>query len=179
MTDDFNDHFMEDGKRKEEPEHVETPDEREDREIEESTISHRHNTVHTIIYAAIALVSIGFATWVWFHYYHPYAQRVEKGWIMDVSNEGAIFKTIECKVITQDLVLDTMKVKWNKDTMLVDGCNFAVSIGDDSLAIEAVKWKGSGKRVLITYDEYSGSLPWRGGTNRVATGICLDTLTVE
>ena len=111
MTDDFNDHFMEDNKHKEEPQHVETPDEREDREIEESTISRRHNTVHTIIYAAIALVSISFATWVWFHYYHPYAQRVEKGWIMDVSNEGAIFKTIECKVITQDLVLDTMKVK--------------------------------------------------------------------
>lgn len=177
FDDNFNDHFMEDDEaREQQAVHQETPQEKEDREIEESTISRRHNTMRTAIIATIALLTIFLFSWLWLHYYHPHAQRFEKGWIMDVSNEGTIFKTLECKVITQDLILDTVKVKWVADTAIIDGCNLSVSLGNDSIAMEAVKWKGTGKRVIITYDEYSGSLPWRGATTRIATSIVLDTI---
>lgn len=177
IDDNFNDHFMEDDEaREQQAVHQETPQEKEDREIEESTISRRHNRMRKAIFAAVAIVIVALFSWVWLRYYHPYAQRFEKGWIMDVSNEGTIFKTLECKVITQDLILDTVKVKWTADTAIVDACNLAISLDNDSLAMEAVKWKGTGKRVLIIYDEYDGTLPWRGATTRVATSIALDTI---
>lgn len=176
MNDNFNDHFTEHDDEKVEKKHVETAQEREDREIEESTISRRHNTMRTAIITACSVLLAALVGWMWFHYYHPTAQRYEKGWIMDVANEGTIFKTLECKVITQDLILDTVKVKWNRDTVMLDGCNLTVSLGADSLTEEAVKWKGTGKRVIITYDEYSGSLPWRGSTPRIVRSITPDTV---
>ncbi|MCQ2288410.1 MAG: hypothetical protein MJZ74_04870 [Muribaculaceae bacterium] len=176
MNDEFNDHFMEKPEPRKEPVHKETPQEREEREIEESIISRRHDTMRWSILGVIVLLALGIATWTWMHYYKPYSQSVEKGWVMTVSSEGSLFKTIECKMLTQDYVLDTVKVKWTKDTVLVDGCNFEATISNDSLAREAVKWKASGKRVAVYYDEYSGRLPWRGNSTRIVTDIQLDTL---
>lgn len=176
FDDKFNDHFLEHDDHKVEPEHVETPAEREEREIEESTISRRHNSLRMVLLTSIIVIAALLITWVWIHYYRPYAQSVEKGWIMNVTNEGTLFKTIECKMLTEDLVLDTVKVQFKGDTLLVDGANFFMSLANDSLAREAVKWKASGKRVVVTYDEYGGSLPWRGGSNRIVTDIRLDSI---
>lgn len=176
MNDEFNDHFMEHDDHKVETVHEETPQEREDREIEEATISRRHDTVRIILLSSIALMAVILVSWTWLHFYRPYSQSVEKGWIVNVANEGTLFKTIECKMLTEDLVLDTIKVKFSGDTMLVDGANFFMSLANDSLAREAVKWKASGKRVVVTYDEYGGALPWRGGTRRIVTDIRLDSI---
>ena len=176
MDDSFNDHFMEHDAHKVKPVHQETPQEREDREIEESTISRRHNKHRIIAFSVIGVLALIFLFWMWNRYYHPYAQGVEKGYIMEVSNEGSVFKTLEFKMITRDLIMDTVRVKWVKDTAIVDGCNFSASLASDSLAREAVKWKGTGKPVVVTYDEYSGTLPWRGNSKRIVTSIKVDTV---
>ncbi len=177
--DKFNDHFLEKDEEKVKPVHVETEQEREEREIEESTISRRHNTLRLSLMASIVVIALGLVIGMWLHFYRPHAQSVEKGWVMIVSNEGTLFKTIECKMLTEDLVLDSTRVKFKGDTMLVDGCNFHASITSDSLAREAVKWKATGKRVVVTYDEYSGTLPWRGASRRVLTSILPDSSIVE
>lgn len=176
MDDQFNDHFMEHDDHKVKPVHVETPQEREEREIEESTISRRHNKQRIYIFSGLGVIAVILLSWLWVRYYHPHAHCEQRGWIMEVKNEGSIFKTIECKMITEKLILDTVKVKWVQDTAIVDGCDLSVSMADDSLAREAVKLKGTGKRVTITYDEYSGALPWRGATGRIVTGLTVDSI---
>ena len=176
LDDNFNDHFMEHDEDKVKPVHQETPQEREDREIEESIISRRHNTMRIIILSTIIALGICLFTWTYLHFYRPYSHSVEKGWVMSVATEGSVFKTIECKMLTQDLVLDTMKVQWRGDTIIVDNCNFGGTIANDSLLNEAIKWKASGKRVVVEYDTYSGSLPWRGNTRNVITSIVLDSI---
>ncbi len=177
--DKFDDHFLEQDEEKEKKIHVETEQEREEREIEESTISRRHNTLKITLLTAIALIVLGLMIWSWLHFYRPQTQSVEKGWVMSVTNEGTLFKTIECKMITEDLILDSVKVQFNDDTVRVDGCDFHASITGDSLAREAVKWKATGKRVVATYDEYGGRLPWRGASRRVLTDIRPDTIEVD
>lgn len=175
MDDNFNDHFMDHPDEAQEQVHQETAQEREDREIEESIIERRHNPTRMTILAVIAFLAVVLVTWTWMHYYRPYVQGVEKGWIMNVTNEGSLFKTLECKMLTQDYIMDTMKVQWKNDTVLVDGANFAFSLKSDSLVHTAVRFKGNGQRVVVKYDEYKGSLPWRGNTTRVATSIELDS----
>lgn len=174
FNDHFNDHFLENDDDKTEHGHVETEQEREEREIEESTISRRRNSLRMVLLSSIFLLAAILTTWGWLHYYRPSLHSVEKGWVMNVTNEGTLFKTFECKMITQDLILDSINVKFAGDTVLVDGCDFMASIPNDSLAREAVKWKATGKRVVVEYDEYSGALPWRGNTSRLVTNIYLD-----
>lgn len=179
MNDNFNDHFMDHPGEVQEQVHQETPQEREEREIEESIIERRHNPIRMTILAVIVFLACVLVTWTWLHYFRPYAHSVEKGWVMNVTNEGTVFKTIECKMLTQDYIMDSVKVQWKGDTVLVDGANFACSLANDSLVHQAVRFKGSGQRVVVEYDEYKGSLPWRGNTTRVATSIELDSAYVE
>ena len=55
MDDNFDDYFMTDNEANEPAPHVETPQEREDREIEESTIRRRHNSLRIVLLALIVL----------------------------------------------------------------------------------------------------------------------------
>lgn len=179
MNDNFNDHFMDNHEEKVIKVHQETPQEREEREIEESIISRRHNPIRMAIISVIAFLLCILVLWTWLHYYRPYAHSVEKGWIVNVTNEGTLFKTLECKMLTQDYIMDTVKVQWKKDTVMVDGANFAFSLPNDSLVHQAVRFKGNGQRVVVIYDEYKGILPWRGNTTRVASSIELDSTSLD
>jgi hypothetical protein len=38
---------------------------------------------------------------------------------------------------------------------------------------------GEGKRVILTYDEYKGSVLWRGNSKHVVTKIEYDTLVLK
>ncbi len=180
FNDKFNDHFLDkEEEPKPQPVHEETPQEREEREIEESIIERRHDTAKWAILGTIAVLAILLVTFTWRHFYSPYAHGVAKGWIIDVKNEGRLFKTLECKMLTQDYVLDTVKVKWTRDTVLVDGCNFEATFVSDSLATLAVQWQSTGRRVQVSYDEYSGTLPWRGASSFIITAIDPDTLSPQ
>ena len=166
MDDNFDDYFMTDNEANEPAPHVETPQEREDREIEESTIRRRHNSLRIVLLALIVLLCTFLCWSVWQHYFHPYSISQEKDWLMHVSNQGTIFKTYEGEMLSR---------KFIEDTVLVYQSDFFFSMVNDSVASEAKRWESNGKRVIITYEQYKGVVPWRGNTTRIATKIELDT----
>jgi hypothetical protein len=89
---------------------------------------------------------------------------------MKVSNEGTIFKTLEGEMISD---------KYVDDTLLAMHSNFKFSIPTDSLARDAMRWAGDGKRIVLSYNEYKGSVLWRGNSRVVITKIELDTNLVK
>ena len=108
--------------------------------------------------------------WVWQYYFHPYRVSQEKGWIMKVSNEGTVFKTIEGEMISEGYIEDTIAAMHS---------DFKFSIPGDSLARYAMKWAGDGKRVVLTYNEYKGTVVWRGSSKHVVTKIEPDTVLAK
>ncbi len=166
MDDNFNDYF--DGDAPDElPEvHHETEQEREEREIKEATIERRGNSIKVTLVLIIAAMAFFLGWWMWQHYFHPYRQSQEKGWIMKVSNEGTLFKTFEGEMISEGYI---------EDTLVAMHSDFTFSIPTDSLARDAMRWSQDGSRVVLTYDEYKGTVAWRGNSRHVVTKIEPDT----
>lgn len=163
-NDDFNDYF--DGP--DIPDEVEkpkepTPEEIEEMKEKEDTIvipSHKYRNILITIITVLILV---LAVWVYMRYCSPYVSNAQKvGYIQQVEKRGYIFKTYEGDMITEFAIHDTSKV-YQRD--------FVFSIDNDSLAKVAMGLQGTGKKVTLTYKEYGGVLPWRGGSKCILTSI--------
>ncbi len=171
MDDNFNDYFTDENVPEEMPQvRQETEQEREEREIKEATIERRGASVKVLLALIIIAMALFLGWWVWQYYFHPYRVSQEKGWIMNVSNEGTLFKTYEGEMISD---------KYVEDTLLAMHSDFKFSIPTDSLARDAMRWAGNGKRIVLTYNEYKGSVLWRGNSKHVVTKIELDTNLVK
>ncbi len=169
MDDEFKDYFDSDSVPEEKPKE-ETPEQREERELRETTIDRRRNK-RRIFLLCLIIVLLGFIAYtVWSHYFHPYTSTDVKGVIVDVFNKGSLVKTYECEMISEKFITDTTHVYQ---------ADFSFTIPNDSLARTANGLKGTGRRVVVTYDEYKGNLPWRGETNRYATKIEVDTTAIR
>ena len=171
MDDNFNDYFTDENVPEEKPQvRQETEQEREEREIKEATIERRGASVKMLLALIIVAMALFLGWWVWQYYFRPDRVSQEKGWIMNVSNEGTIFKTYEGEMISD---------KYIEDTLLAMHSDFKFSIPTDSLARDAMRWAGDGKRIVLTYNEYKGSVLWRGNSKHVVTKIELDTNLVK
>jgi hypothetical protein len=170
MDDNFNDYFTDDAPEEEPQIHQETEQEREEREIKEATIERRGSSVKILLVLIILAMALFLGWWMWQYYFHPYRVSQEKGWIMKVSNEGTLFKTFEGEMISEGYI---------EDTLVALHSDFAFSIPEDSLARDAMRLAGEGKRVVLTYDEYKGKVMWRGSSRHVVTKIELDTRIVK
>ena len=164
MDDNFKDYFTEQQEPESKPAHVETPQEREDREIAESTIERRHSTMRMLLVTAIVLLATFLFWWVWNRYYQVYSEGVEHGWVMKVVNEGTVFKTYEGELLSERYAADTIALT----------SFFHFTITDDSVAAQTKRLEGSGVRVAVTYQEYKGVLPWRGSSRFIATQVAVD-----
>ena len=171
MDDNFNDYFTDENVPEEQPQiYQETPQEREEREIKEATIERRGNSVKLLLALIIVAMAAFLGWWVWQYYFHPYRISQEKGWIMKVSNEGSLFKTIEGEMISEGYIEDTIAAMHS---------DFKFSIPSDSLARDAMRWAGDGKRIVLSYNEYKGTVLWRGNSKHIVTKIELDTNLVK
>ncbi len=171
MDDNFDDYFTDDNIPEEQPQvHQETEQEREEREIKEATIERRGNSVKMLLALIIIAMALFLGWWMWQYYFHPYRISQEKGWIMKVSNEGTLFKTYEGEMISEGYI---------EDTLVAMHTDFKFSISSDSLAREALRWSQNGKRIVLTYDEYKGTVLWRGDSKHVVTKIEPDTDLVK
>lgn len=161
MDDNFNDHFTEVEKPKEP--HVETAAEREAREIRESTIERRFNHKRLFVATTVVVAVVTAIVAIVLIFFSPYRTHSQvTGYIMEMNNEGNLFKTYECKMVSKEFIVDTLH------SITTD---FNFTIRDDSLARKAMELKGTGHRVRVTYDEYHGWVPWRGETCRFASAI--------
>ena len=170
MDDNFNDYFTDDAPEEQPQVHQETEQEREEREIKEATIERRGNSIKLLLVLIIAAMAFFLGWWVYQYYFHPYRMSQEKGWIMKVSNEGTVFKTVEGEMISEGYIEDTLAAMHS---------DFKFSIPSDSLAREAMRWAGNGKRIILSYNEYKGKVLWRGNSRHVVTNIEPDSDLVK
>ncbi len=141
----------------------ESPEEREDREIEELVVVSPRDRYRDMVFAIIAgavVVTIGVLWWL---FYHPIVAEAQvTGRLMEVRCEGLLFKTYEAGMVSEQFITDTIKRKEN---------DFNFSIDNDSLAYRLMRLQNTGKRITVTYKQYTAPLPWRGKSDVVATDV--------
>ncbi|MDD6850635.1 MAG: hypothetical protein SPE65_08810 [Muribaculaceae bacterium] len=116
-----------------------------------------------VIVAVVALLSVG--GWFYYKYCSPYVVNAEKsGYILNIEKRGYMFTTFEGDMISEFAINDTSRV-YQRD--------FSFSVENDSIASEIMKLQGSGKKVCVQYETYLGTLPWRGSSKNIVTGITL------
>lgn len=171
FNDEYDDHFYssekdeEEAKAKAKQPHVETPEEREERELKELTYDRSSKRKRMLIGGGIALLTLGMALALWLRYFHPYIVSEERGVILKVRSEGTFIKTYEVQMISEKFIADTVRAYKS---------GFEFTVKDDSLAAKASRLQSTGRRVTVKYEEFKGMLPWRGETNRIATAIIAD-----
>lgn len=149
------------------PVQEETPEEREIREINNSTIDHtRPNKFKIAIFASLAFIVVALGIFLYVYFWRPYVwENQQTGRIVDFKCQGFFFKTYEGNMISEERVTETSTAK---------DCDFAFSVDDENVKNQVMEIKGSGKRVTIVFREYHGSLPWRGDSKRIVTGLIVD-----
>ena len=145
-----------------EPVVIETPEEKEEKEIANDNIKRGYNRLRLTLYSIVAVVFISLFTWLWLRYFHPYTEMAQQtGRVMELKLQGMIFNTYEGKLLSEKFV--DHPDKWIE-------YDFPFSVENDSIALKIMHLQGSGKKVRLTYEEYQGTLPWRGNSHRIITG---------
>ncbi len=160
INDNFDDYFEGNAPKKENAPYVETEEEREERELNETTIERRSNRkrVSLIVGTLILLFFLFFLARCQFG--NPSIIST-KGVVVDVVLRGTVFKTYECTFNEIDAQSPNGIVKKE----------FKFSVTNDSIAKTLNELKQTNIPVQLYYKEYRSSLPWRGETRFVADSI--------
>lgn len=141
----------------------ETAEQKENREIADNTIERGGNRFKRIMWGVGAAIVLFIIIWMWLRYFHPSTSMAQRhGYVMEVKCVGTFFKTFEGQMISEEMVADTTKI-YQRD--------FSFSVTNDSIAKSLMSLQGSGKKIVLTYKEYQGTLPWRGSTGRIVTSF--------
>ena len=110
---------------------------------------------------ALAVIVVGLIVFVWGHYFYVFGEGMKSGELNYVVKKGWLFKTYEGKLIQAGFR--------SKAPGSVQSYEFEFSISNEAVAKTLMV--NSGKIVLLHYNEYIGSLPWRGYSNSVVDSI--------
>ncbi len=161
INDNFDDYFEGNApKKKTNDPYVETEEEREERELNETTIERRSNRKRILLIVGMLVLLFLIFFMVRCQYYNP-ERRTTKGIVVDVALRGTVFKTYECTFNEIDAQQPNGLVKKE----------FKFSCTNDSLAKTLNSLKQTNIPVMLHYKEYSGTLPWRGDTRFVVDSI--------
>lgn len=112
-------------------------------------------------FITIAIVVLG-AT-LYLRYFNPYTVDARlTGCVLSVEKRGVIFKTYEADFVSREALEDTAHVYTRQQSM---------TVASESVARRLQAIQGTGKPVTVIYERYYGTLPWRGGSTSVITGI--------
>lgn len=109
----------------------------------------------------VTVVAVGLLLFIWLRYLRPFGEGVKAGELNYVVKKGFIFKTYEGKLIQNGLR--------SKAPNTVQSYEFEFSISNEAVAQRLMV--NSGRVVLLHYNEYMGSLPWRGYSAFVVDSI--------
>ena len=113
-----------------------------------------------LIFCAV-IVAVLFI-FVYYRYYRPFADDgVKAGTLNYVVHKGYIFKTYEGELIQTGLQ--------SKAPNSMQSNEFSFSIVDEALAKRLEM--ASGKEVQLHYQEYLGTLPWRGYSKFIVDSV--------
>ena len=121
---------------------------------------HRGRRFLTIlIFIALVVGCVAF----YIQFLNPYATEARAtGYITSVEKRGIFFKTYEAEMITEDSLADTAGV-YNRP--------MTFSIPSDSIARILQDMQGSRQSVTVLFERYNATLPLRGNSKNVITGI--------
>lgn len=109
----------------------------------------------------IAIVGLGLTFYL--RYFNPYATDARlTGCVLSVEKRGVFFKTYEAEIVTRDALADTSRVYTRERSM---------TVGSDEVARKLQALQGTGRPVTVSYERFYGTLPWRGSSTSVITGI--------
>ena len=167
IDDNFDDYFESGAPKKDKAPHQETEEEREERELIETTIERRSNKKRIFLALGTLIVLLILIFVIRDRYFRVYQESNIKGRIADVSLRGSIFKTYEGKLLSYDVVSEgNVREK-----------EFEFTVGDDSLAHTLGTLKQTPIAVQLNYKEYKSSVPWRGETKYIVTSV--DTVNID
>jgi hypothetical protein len=109
----------------------------------------------------VVVVALGLVLFFFFHYYFVFGRGVKAGVLNYVVEKGYIFKTYEGELIQtgiKSLAPNSMQSN-----------EFTFSIADAVVAKKLML--SSGKEVQLHYEEYKGTVPWRGYSEFVVDSI--------
>lgn len=129
---------------------------------DEPTPQKRHGTRRFFAWFFLILgIVLGAAFYL--RYLNPYVtDATVRGYVNRIERRGIIFKTYELEMVSDAALDDTRKV-YTRD------CSF--SVDNDSIVAKLQKLQGTGERVVVTYETFYGTLPWRGASNSVVTAV--------
>lgn len=114
-------------------------------------------------YMALGVIIVILGTIFYLRYLNPYVVDARTaGYVKSVEKRGIIFRTYEADVISEERLTDTTRVYSG---------NMMLTVPDESLARKLQELQGTGRKVTIVYEKYYGTLPWRGASTNVITGI--------
>ena len=167
IDDNFDDYFESGAPKKDKAPHQETAEEREGRELIETTIERRSNKKRIFLALGTLSVLLILIFVIRDRYFRVYQESNIKGRIADVSLRGSIFKTYEGKLLSYDVVSEgNVREK-----------EFEFTVDDDSLAHTLGTLKQTPIAVQLNYKEYKSSVPWRGETKYIVTSV--DTVNID
>lgn len=105
-----------------------------------------------IIIGSLLLIILAFY-WIFFN---KYGNGERTGILIKITHKGNIFKTDEGEM-------------WLSCRQMTNPEKFYFSVTDDSLA--SVLRNLQDECLQVTYEQYRGSLPWRGDSKYIVTGV--------
>jgi hypothetical protein len=112
-----------------------------------------------IIFLLLAVLGIVF--FFYYRYYYPFGDGVKAGTLNYIVHKGYIWKTYEGELIQTGLQ--------SKGPNTMQSNEFTFSISDETVAKKLEL--ASGKEVQLHYQEFIGSIPWRGYSKFVVDSI--------
>ena len=163
IDDNFEDYFESNTPKKVNAPHVETEEEREERELNETTIERRSNKKRLTLIVGSLVFLLFLIFFVRCRYYNPEICTI-KGQVVDITLRGSVFKTYEgtLKPITVQMEGTTVEKE------------FKFSVTNDSIAKKLSELKQTPIPVELKFRKYKGRLPWRGETKCIVDSVNLD-----
>lgn len=120
------------------------------------------STKTKIIAISSTVIVIALALFLYIKFYFVFGEGVKAGELNYMVHKGYIFKTYEGKVIQSGF-------NSKKSGTTIQSYEFQFSVVDKSIADSLMRC--SGKHVELHYEEYLGTLPWRGVSEYVVDSI--------
>ena len=116
-----------------------------------------------IVTIVSTIVVLALAAFIFFRFFFVYSSGVNAGDLNYFQQEGIVFKTYEGKIIQSGFK------SVGKSTEGLHSNELKFSVTDKAVADKLMR--ASGKHIELRWKRYMGTLPWRGNSEYIATGV--------
>jgi hypothetical protein len=114
----------------------------------------------------IFILLVGLGLFGYWKYFYTYSIGNRSGLLQKLSYKGNVFKTYEGELVQRSIV--------STSNVGIASEKFFFSVAKDSIA--KVLMNLEGKNVRLEYEQKNGTLPWRGETEYLITGVSVDSI---